>query len=307
MMEKTIIVTGAAGFLGRNVSKYFSSMGWKVYGVGLGDWSYTSYSDWGLEKWVKTEVSLEVLNSLQIEPDVIVHCAGKGSVGFSVTNPEEDYKANVDSLLPALEFVRTKKLKTRIIYPSSAAVYGEKENKPINESDILSPISPYGFHKKMAEELCYSYSTNFGLNISVIRFFSLYGIGLRKQLLWEACKKVDIEKGDKVQFFGTGKEVRDWLNIEDASRLIYELSKSRNTFEVVNGASGKAVRNEDIIQMLIDSFGKKMSVEFNGMNRNGDPKNYWADISKALALDWKPNIDLSEGINEYVKYYKSIK
>ena len=305
-MKKVVLVTGASGFLGRNVSKFFSDKGWKVYGVGLGDWEKESWSDWGLDSWVKSEVNIEALTLLQIEPNMIVHCAGKGSVGFSITNPEDDRRANVDSLLPVLDFVRTKSLKTRIVYPSSAAVYGEKENTPIKEDATLSPISPYGVHKKMAEDLCCSYSKDFGLNISVIRFFSLYGVGLQKQLLWEACQKIDSSE-KIVQFFGTGKEIRDWLNINDASSLIYMLSESKNKFEIINGASGKAVKNKEILQMLVDYFNKKISIEFSGVSKEGDPKYYWANIDKALAMGWKPVVDISDGIKEYAEYYKSIK
>src|SRR6185312_5873943 len=104
-----------------------------------------------------------------------------------------------------------------LVVPSSAAVYGAVRQIPINESGPRNPISPYGVHKKIAEDLCYSYARHFGARIALVRFFSVYGAGLRKQLLWDACNKLVVGDG---RFGGHGNEVRDWLHIEDAARLL---------------------------------------------------------------------------------------
>lgn len=286
MKRNIVYVTGANGFMGSNVSEYFTQKGWEVYPID------------------KSGLAFKSLVKLTKMPELIVHCAGSASVAYSFSNPMEDFEANVSSLLTVLEFMRLKCPAARLIYPSSVAVYGTHKDSPIKEEDLLNPVSPYGFHKKIAEELCKSYSDNFSLKISVIRFFSLYGRGLRKQLLWDACQKIKNAQ-NKVEFFGTGKETRDWTHIKDALNLIYKLGESKNKFEILNGASGKRVEIKYILKELVGQYGKNVKVFFNGKIRKGDPRYYHADISKAAATGWKPTVNLKAGLKDYVKFYKT--
>ena len=106
---------------------------------------------------------------------------------------------------------------SQLVIPSSAAVYGQKNEKSISVHDVLNPVSPYGNHKRICETLSKFYSNYYKLRISIIRLFSLYGPGLKKQLLWDACNK--IYSGDQI-YSGTGLEKRDWIYIEDAINLI---------------------------------------------------------------------------------------
>jgi len=304
MKEKNVVVTGAAGFVGRNVAKFFADKGWNVVGIGLGNWGKENFGDWGIDEWIESEVNIESLMNLGKIPDAIIHCAGSGSVAYSLSNPKEDFEANVSSLLPVLEFMRLKCPNARLVYPSSVAVYGKKDDVPIKENDFLEPVSPYGYHKKIAEELCESYSKYFNLNISIIRFFSIYGQGLKKQLLWDACEKIR-NSDSEVEFFGTGDETRDWLHVRDASNLIYKVTESKNKFEVINGASGKRVEIKEILEMLVKEYGKNIRIIFSGKNKKGDPKYYHADISRAKKLGWLPEVRLEKGLKDYVNFYKA--
>ena len=123
-------------------------------------------------------------------------------------------------------------------------MYGNADALPIAESTPINPISPYGVHKQIAEELIRSYAHHFSLSVAIVRFFSLYGPGLRKQLLWDACTK--IEKGD-FDFYGTGHEVRDWLHVQDAARLLLTLpSHASSDAVIVNGGNrGREPRERD--------------------------------------------------------------
>ena len=104
--------------------------------------------------------------------------------------------------------------KAQLIYPSSPAVQGEHTNTPIKEDYVGKPASPYGYHKKIVEDLCQSYSEKYSLKISVVRLFSVYGNGLKKQLLWDAYNKIRYSSKE-VEFWGTGEETRDFIHIED--------------------------------------------------------------------------------------------
>ena len=171
--QKKVVVTGAFGFLGRNTAIRFKQNGYDVYGCGHGSWEIAEYAEWGIDHWVEGDIDLALLKQFNIYPDVIVHCAGSGSVAYSLKEPAADFQKTVSGTLAVLDFIRTSSPKTKLIYPSSAAVYGEHIDSPISTHEPLNPASPYGVHKKIAEELCSSYHNYFGVNSAVIRFFSI--------------------------------------------------------------------------------------------------------------------------------------
>ena len=303
MNNKQAIVTGAYGFLGRHVARVFSENGYTVTGLGHGTWLRSEWQHWGLSEWHSCNVSMESLTTYVQQPDMVIHCAGSGSVGYSLAHPMQDFERTVSTTLIVLEFLRLHSPNTVFIYPSSAAVYGNAAALPIAESTSLAPISPYGVHKKIAEELIRSYAQQFSLPAAIARFFSLYGAGLRKQLLWDACAK--IEKGD-FDFYGTGHEVRDWLHVQDAARLLLTLSSHASSDAViVNGGTGVGIPVSQIVTMLGDTMKIQARPVFSQVQKPGDPPGYMADIRKATAFGWKPQISINEGIDEYVRWYRS--
>jgi len=299
-----ILITGAYGFLGRYVAKEFKKQGNDVSGIGHGKWDLEEYTKWGLDIWYESTITLEALLSINKKFDVIVHCGGSGSVGFSWENPYEDFQKSVQGTLAILEYIRLQNPKCKFIYPSSPAAQGNLGKVQILENMIATPISPYGFHKKIAEELCLSYHQNFNLDIGVIRYFSIYGNGLRKQLLWDACNKIN--ESNEVIFFGTGSETRDWIHVSDAASLLYQFSTKLEGYEVINGGSGIETPIYEIIRFLCEYMKKPVLAKFNGIVKEGDPKHFWADMNKANTFGWKPEITLVEGLKEYVNFFKSI-
>ncbi|MDP5200714.1 NAD(P)-dependent oxidoreductase [Flavobacterium sp. DG2-3] len=297
-----VLITGAFGFLGRNAAKEYKKRGFHVVGIGHGKWNYEDYAVWGIDQWVETTIKLDVLLALDISFDIIIHCGGSGSVAFSNTNPYEDFQRSVQSTLALLEFIRLKNKNCKFIYPSSPAVQGNLGNIPIKEEMSGIPASPYGFHKKIAEEICFSYHKNFNIQIGIIRYFSIYGEGLKKQLLWDACKKLSSE-GD-LEFFGTGKETRDWIHISDATSLMGMFSDQLKDYQVVNAGVGKVVEISDVIKKLSHCFKNSRKINFNGLVKEGDPIHFLADTKKAFELGWIPKISLEMGLENYVEYFK---
>lgn len=300
---KSILITGVAGFLGYHTAKYFKTCGFNVTGIDVLDISGQKVP---VDTFIKDNLSLASLAGIGNEFDVIVHCAGSGSVAYSNEFPLDDFERNVTSLLLVLEYMRLHNAQAKLIYPSSAAVYGQRDDVPISESAPCSPISPYGFHKMIGEELCKSYGLNFHLNISTIRFFSLYGVGLRKQLLWDACDK--FMKNEKIVYFsGNGQETRDWLNVNDAVSLISRVAESRDRCETINGGSGEKLSISDVLNTISREIGKDQTVVFDGKIRPGDPRHYHANISKARSYGWEPITAIEAGIKEYVSWYRQIR
>lgn len=297
-----ILITGAYGFLGRNVAKEFKKTGNYIAGIGHGKWEEDEYSKWGIDDWHETTITFEALLNINKKFDIIVHCGGSGSVGFSWENPYEDFQKSVQSTLSILEYIRLQSPGCKFIYPSSPAVQGNLGHVKIEESMVSIPVSPYGFHKKIAEEICLSYHNNFKIDIGIIRYFSIYGNGLQKQLLWDACKKIN--KSSEVVFFGTGNETRDWIHISDAASLLCHFAQNFQGYEVINGGSGVETPITKIIDILVKNMEKSTKIEFNGVVKEGDPLHFWADLTKSNNLNWKPTVQIEDGIKDYVQFFK---
>jgi UDP-glucose 4-epimerase len=299
---KTVCIAGAFGFIGRHTARLFATKGWHVTGIGHGSWDRAGWQQWGLSDWHLTDVTLDSMLTYAGRPDVIIHCAGSGSVGFSMGHPFQDFYRTVSTTAAVLEFIRMQSPATRLVYPSSAGVYGVAEKLPIQESAPLQPISLYGVHKKMAEDLCRSYAKHFDVSVAIVRLFSIYGCTLRKQLLWDACTKLSNMENN---FFGSGMERRDWLHIDDAAFLLFEAGiNASHDCPTVNGGSGLGISTREILAELFLCFGWSTPPLFSGTTRLGDPVDYIADISKARQWNWCPSKTWQEGVREYVEWYK---
>jgi len=304
--KKTVLVTGAYGFLGRYTAKAFNEAGYHVTGIGHGKWHEYEYNLWGIDNWYESTITFEALININKIFDVIVHCGGSGSVSFSYQNPYEDFQKTVQSTLSLLEYIRLYSKNSHFIYASSPAVLGDLGDKKITEDDPSNPVSPYGFHKKAAEELCFSYNKNFDLKISIIRYFSIYGVGLQKQLLWDACLKIKNSTAE-IAFFGTGEETRDWIYVTDAASLVIAITNSQQeTIQIINGGTGIKTTVNDTLNLLVKLYNKRVNIKFNKVTKAGDPKFYHADISKATLSGWAPQIHLEEGLLQYLDFFKKL-
>lgn len=304
MADNTVLVTGARGFLGRFVARHYLHAGWRVVGVGRG----TGHGQASLPaavRWHSGEVDLPTLVALDVRPDLIVHCAGSGSVANSLGDPLRDYGSTVCSTAAVLDFVRQHCPACVVVYPSSAAVYGDSTCQPVEESMPAlgtTLASPYGAHKLMAEQLCLSYARHFGLSVAIVRLFSIYGESLRKQLLWDACHK--IERGDHL-YAGSGNERRDWLHAEDAARLLATVaSHATPDCPIFNGASGRAITVRHALQLLYRELGVQATPSFSHRARPGDPRCLQADMGRAHALGWAPLVDIELGIGRYARWFE---
>jgi UDP-glucose 4-epimerase len=300
---RTVLITGGQGFLGRHVARTFANDGWKVTAIGHGTWSEDELKRWGISVWHSCDITLNSLVTYGGEPNVIVHCAGSGQVGFSLAHPLQDFERTVDSTAAVLEFLRTHVPHARMLFVSSAAVYGEASAGAIKENAPLAPMSPYGVHKQVAEQLCTSFAKTFGLQVIVLRLFSLYGPWLRKQLLWDASNK--LTSGD-ARFAGTGKELRDWLQVSDAATLILTLMATNSGHRLVNGGTGAGVPVADVLSELSVALAVHKPVTFTGEGRPGNPASLVADIALARSTGWEPGYDWRKGIREYADWFRSI-
>lgn len=298
---KQAAVLGAAGFVGRHAARALAGAGYQVVGIGHGTWLRDEWRDWGLSEWHMSDISVESLLTYAGKPEILIQCAGSGSVAFSMAHPAQDFRRSVDTTLAALDFVRLHAPDCRVVLPSSAAVYGTAERMPIRIDDPLHPESPYGVHKKIAEDLCRSYARTFGVRAAIVRLFSVYGVGLRKQLLWDACTKL---VQDEVEFAGTGEELRDWLDVQDAAALLVTAAARANAdCPIVNGGTGESANVRAIVEGLARALGLAVRPTFSGARRSGDPIGYEADITEALGWGWRAEQSLAGGLAAYAAWF----
>lgn len=298
----TVVVTGAYGFLGRHTCRILAREGFRVVGLGHGSWHQNEWPLWGLSAWHEDDVTLDALTRCAVGSHALVHMAGGSSVQASFSNPFGNFERTVSTVATVLEFIRTVSPRTKLVYPSSAGVYGNTEQIPIPESTPTSPVSPYGAYKSLCEQLIRMYARHYSVAAFVIRFFSIYGSGLRKQLLWDACCKM---ASGNCSFMGTGRELRDWLHVEDATRLIrLAIEHASTECPIVNGGAGVGVSVREILEELAACFPGNIKPTFLGTQRIGDPIAFVADIKLSREWGWEPRRSLKEGLGEYFTWWQ---
>ncbi len=304
---KSALITGARGFIGRHLALHLSEEGMQVRGVGHGAWTEEDFARFGVSRWLNGDVTrpnLSLAAQGLVAVDCVVHLAGGSSVGPSFSAPEEDFRRTVVSMVEVLEWVRTNSPKSAVVFASSAAVYGAGHARPIRPDDPIRPTSPYGVHKRIAEELCASYSRSFGMRISIVRLFSVYGPGLRKQLLWDTCGK--LARGcDVLEMGGTGEEQRDFLHVRDASAsLAAAACAASDSCPIFNAGTGQAVSVREITEELSRAWGGVRQVRFSGTSRAGDPDFLVADVAGRSPVVGSRFCAWRDGISEYVDWFR---
>jgi dTDP-glucose 4,6-dehydratase/UDP-glucose 4-epimerase len=297
-----ILILGSEGFIGRHCVNYFSQKGWEVYGCDLVDYSSGSYQ---YTKISRLTPDFDLLFTLA-RYDVCINAAGNGSVPLSIDYPVNDFEANCTDVIKVVELIRLKNRNCKYLHISSAAVYGNPSRLPVKEEDRILPLSPYGWHKRIAEEICREYHHLHGIKVAIVRPFSIYGPGLHKQLfydLFQKCKNAP----DELLLWGTGNESRDFIYIDDviaALHLIIEYSPM--DADVYNLANGIEITISAAAGTFIEHFNKQIRLKFNNQQRPGDPLNWLADITSIKSLGYVGKTDIQTGISNYVNWLRTL-
>lgn len=301
-----LLVTGAKGAIGRTIVRQAKARGDCVIGIGNGDWSGDPDLP-PIDFWINGAVSADNLSLLTQNvgvPDVIIHLAGGATVGPSVNNPSEDFRRTVVSGQALLNWMIDGAPLARLVIASSAAVYGDGHSAPIKEESAHKPTSPYGAHKAALEVLAQTYAQQYHLNISILRLFSVYGPGLRKQLVWELFQK--LLKGEpNLVFGGTGDECRDFIHIEDAAAMFPLVAAlAGNNAPVFNGCTGESTRVMDLVAAAV-SLSQNASVTFTGVKRRGDPEYLVGDTLAAQHVGVSSQTKLLDGLRDTFDWIKA--
>jgi len=302
--KDTLVITGVAGFIGSHIARYFSHEGWSVVGIdrtpakndllgNLASFHCLQLPDPAFSVLLKDK-----------EPRICIHCAGTASVGQSIADVTFDFYANTVLTFEVLNALRLNAPHCRFIFISSAAVYGNPTSLPVKETQLPAPISPYGFHKWQCEQLCEEFFKVYNLPMAIVRIFSAYGPGLRRQVIWDICEKAIKQKSITLQ--GTGKESRDFVHVLDiAKALMAVATSSPMKGEIYNVGSGRETTIAELANIITKSLGPHYSFQFDGVIPSGTPLNWQADISKLRTIGFVPSISLEEGIKSVVDWCRS--
>jgi UDP-glucuronate 4-epimerase len=314
-MAGTILVTGAAGFIGSNLVEALLRIGINVIGIDNFDPFYDRKVK---ERNIKDAVSShcynfeegDIRNSDFVDscfkkyrPDYIVHLAAKAGVRPSLARPQEYYDVNVMGTLNLLEKMKINHIQ-KMIFASSSSVYGNNSKVPFCETDYVdNPISPYAATKRAGELLCYTYYHLYKFDISCLRFFTVYGPRQRPDLAIHKFIKA-ILNDDIISLYGDGTTSRDYTYIEDIVNGILGAIDKVKGFDIFNLGEAKPVSLIDLVRTIENSMGGNARLEYLPV-QEGDVVQTFADITKAKAkIGYNPVIDINTGIKNYIDWIR---
>jgi UDP-glucose 4-epimerase len=312
-----IIVTGAAGYIGGQIALRLADAGQKVLGIDLRlphSGLSSSFVDFVQGDFAE-EASLTKI--LAAQPIAIIHCAGTSLVGPSVMNPAEYYKNNVAKTMALLDIVRFALPKTRFVFSSSAAVYGEPIMNPCHEVDPCEPISPYGESKRMVEQILESYHRAYGLDYVAFRYFNACGAdpdgrhGQDAGATHLIARLLEATRDSKqFSIYGDnyptddGTCVRDYVHVDDIAHAHILALNPEIKSGVYNLAEGTGTSVRQIIECAQEVVGKLPTIEV-GPPRAGDPAMLTASPAKfdrAINMPWR-SYNLIDVINHTWSWY----
>jgi UDP-glucuronate 4-epimerase len=311
----TAIVTGAAGFIGSHLTEQLLGAGWRVVGLDSFDSFYAPatkrknlHACVGHERFRLVEGDIRdpkaVREACGYEVDVIVHLAARAGVRPSIEDPLLYQDVNINGTCVMLEAARHHQIK-KFVFASSSSVYGNNEKVPFSEQDNVDhPISPYAASKKAGELLCHSYHHLFGIDVTCLRFFTVYGARQRPDLAIHKFTRL-IDAGKPIQMFGDGSMMRDHTYIDDILSGVLAAIDRCKGYHIYNLGESEPVSLKDLIGAIEKAVAKRAVIERLPV-QPGDVERTYADISLARSdLGYAPKTSLAEGLAQFVKWFQT--
>ncbi|MCK4666239.1 NAD-dependent epimerase/dehydratase family protein [Candidatus Dependentiae bacterium] len=314
-MNSDILITGAAGFIGSNLTSTLLKKGFKITGLDNFSKYYSrKIKENNLKPLLKNKnfsfINLDLAkNSLvkNIPPSpIVIHLAAQPGVRASWGKSFNIYtRDNIIGMQNILEWSVQNEVE-RFIFSSSSSIYGDTDILPMDErKSSLNPISPYGSTKLMGENLCYIYKKNFGLNTINLRFFSVYGPGQRPDMAFFRIIRAALT-GNEFILFGDGKQTRDFTYVKDIINGIEgALKVNIKKYYTFNLGGGHRVNMNRVIELISTILKKKINIKKINFQK-GDVKNTLSRNTLAKKyLDYKPSFSLKDGLKNQIKWLKN--
>ena len=312
----TALVTGAAGFIGSHLSEALLAAGWRVVGLD----SFDSFYEPGVKRRNLTTccehsqfklLEGDIRDAAAVENavrgvDMVVHLAARAGVRPSIEQPLLYQDVNVHGTCVILETMRKYGVK-RMVFAGSSSVYGNNSKVPFSETDnVDNPISPYAATKKAGELMCHTYHHLFGMDITCLRFFTVYGARQRPDLAIHKFTRL-IEEGKPIPVFGDGSMMRDHTYIGDIISGVMRAIEKCGGFHIYNLGESQPISLSDLIAAIENALGKKAIIQ-RLPPQPGDVERTFADISRARAeIGYEPRTALAEGLAKFVEWFREIR
>jgi len=310
----TYLVTGVAGFIASKTAEFLLSEGHSVVGVdNMNDYYDVRLKEHRLENLqskanfifhqldIESQAELEDL-FMQHTFNGVLNLAARAGVRYSLENPHVYMTTNAMGTLNLLECMRHHDVK-KMVLASTSSLYAGQQMPFTEKLPVNTPISPYAASKKAAEVMCYSYHNLFQLDISIVRYFTVFGpCGRPDMSIFRFIKWIAEET--PIELFGDGSQSRDFTFVDDIARGSIAALKPVG-YEIFNlGGGNNPISLNQIIEWIEEALGQKALIESKPFHK-ADMKSTWADISKAeTKLGWKPEIDIKEGVLKCVEWYQ---
>lgn len=308
-----VLLTGAAGFIGSRTAKFLLDQGHKVIGIdNLNDYYDVALKELRLKSLKKNENfefhQIDIESSEDLEKifsnnkiQSVLNLAARAGVRYSMVNPKVYFTTNTIGPLNILELMKKYDVKKYLLASTSSLYAGQKmpflESLPVN-----TPISPYAASKKSAEAMAYTYHHLYGIDVSIVRYFTVYGPMSRPDMAQLRFLKW-IDSGVEIELFGDGSQARDFTHVDDIARGTISAMKNVG-YEVINlGGGNTPIEINQMISMIEKKLGKKAKIKHLPFSK-ADMKVTWANIDKAKKiLNWEPQISFEKGIQDCVEDY----
>jgi len=313
-LKQTYLITGGAGFIGshlvdnllekaqivcvdnfdpfypegikrKNIENHLKHPNYKLYEISITDYE-------GLNKVFRNH-----------KFDAIIHLAAKAGVRPSLLMPDKYFETNVDGTVNLLQLAKEYGVK-KFVFGSSSSVYGSRDFGPFKEDmDINRPISPYAATKSAGEQVCYTYSHLYGINVVCLRFFTVYGPRQRPDLAIHKFSKL-INEGKPITVFGDGKTKRDYTFVDDIIQGITgAINYDKTQYEIINLGESNTVELHYLISLIEKNLGKKALIE-RQPNQPGDVPITYADITRAKnLLGYNPTTPIENGLEKFFVWF----
>ncbi len=313
---KTVLVTGAAGFIGSNLTGALLEKGYRVVGVDNFDDTYdAAIKEKHLAPFLNNPNfllasidirDLDVLLSIfeKEKPSYVVHLAAKADTRSAVNNPRLYTSVNIDGTLNILELARMYPLENLVI-ASSSSVYGNSVNLPWKEDERADrPLSPYGATKRTTELLAHTYHHNFNMNVTCLRYFNAYGENNRPGMvpyIWAEA----LLNGEEVEMSGDGTRSRDYTYIGDMVHATILSMEKPLGFEILNIGNHKPVSLRELLLVFEKVINTTARVRTRP-SHSASVETTYADVTKAKELlGWEPTTSIEEGVEKLVSWFRN--
>lgn len=313
-MSETILITGCAGFIGSHLAENLISHGYRVLGLD----NFNTYYD----PDIKRRNVADLLDNRQFDlvegdirdqdlvdrlctkhtPHQIVHLAARAGVRPSLEDPMLYQSVNGMGTQVLLEAARRHGI-DKVVLASSSSVYGNNRKLPFAEDDVLEGmVSPYAATKRANELMCYTYHHLFGISMTCLRFFTVYGPRQRPEMAIHKFTRM-IDRGEPIPFFGDGTSRRDYTFIDDIIEGATAAVKRRFDYEIINLGESHTITLSELVGLIEAALGKTARLD-KQPHQPGDVVATYADITKARRLlDYAPRTLPEDGVGRFVRWY----